>query len=152
MDVELCHPGELCSRNRVILVALDVLPVERKSERGDDIRYTDDHIVLGAKSVTWELVGLTFESLGDALNQTFVVRGCAKQRSSPRKSRIVVVGGDGGLDLIEVNEGLEEDKHREMAEALGTKRVGMPTVSGATAIPEELGVGCNDPAYRADVF
>jgi hypothetical protein len=64
-----------------------------------------------------------------------------------------VVDGDGGLDLVEVNEGLEEDEHREMAEALGAKRVGMPTVSGATAaIPEELCVGCNDPSYRADVF
>jgi hypothetical protein len=60
MDVYLFHPGEQFRRDRVVLMALDMLPVDGKWERGDDIRDADDHVILGTKSVAWERVGLTF--------------------------------------------------------------------------------------------
>jgi hypothetical protein len=43
-------------------MTLDMLPVEGERERGDDIRYAGDHIILGTKSVLapWEWVGLAF--------------------------------------------------------------------------------------------
>jgi hypothetical protein len=68
------------------------------------------------------------------------------------KSYINKMGGVGGLHLVIKNKGLEEYEHRKMAKAFGTKRVGMPTKSGATTIPEELSFSCNDPADRANAF
>jgi hypothetical protein len=151
-NIQLFHLGELICWDDFILVSIHVLPVDVKWEGLDNGGQANDHIVFCAERVTRKGMGGSFKSLVQLLDKALIVGGCSDPWASPRKGCVHIWQRGVDARAVKREESLEKNEQGEMAEPLGSKRVGIPSEGGAGTVPEDLIGSSDNPADGAYMF